>query len=252
MKIIEQLWDDIKRGENIDLYITVVAAFGLAILNLFGMAPQQLISTITMTILGLLAVTNLGNRHHIQEQLRKFTSQFPHLLKDRSELPSFQVRGQYASEIFIVGVSATTAVTPHLDFFERKMKDGCKLRFLLLDPNSQACQVFSQMSKVPNVKTDIDQTLRLLELLKKMERTCKGVCEVKLSSVFLPFGLAAFDPDKDTGLMNVEMYAYRRTIGERPHLILDRTNDRKWFEYYQGQYEQLWEDSTTWKPKLVD
>jgi hypothetical protein len=248
MKALERIWNDVRRGENIDLYLTVVAAFGLGLLNLLGVAPQTLVTPITMAVLGLLAITSLGNRHHIEEQLRQFATLSPSLLRGRSELPSFHKRGQSATEIVIVGVSAITATTPHLDFFEQKMKDGCKLRFLLLDHESQASHLFNLISKVPDVQADIEQTLKSLELLIRMEQTCEGKCEVRLSQVFLAFGLAAFDPDKDTGLMNVEMYAYRRTLGERPHFILTRARDSKWFDFYRGQYEQLWADSKPWKP----
>jgi hypothetical protein len=245
MKALQRIWDDIRRGENIDLYLTVAVAIGLAGLNLLGIAPPTLVASITLAVLGLLAVNSLGNRHHIEEQLREFS---PRLLRGHSELPSFHERGQAASEIVVVGVSLITAVTPHLDFFERKMKDGCRLRFLLLNPESPACEVFNAISKVPNVQADIEQTQKSLKLLIQMEKECEGKCDVRLSEVFLAFGLAAFDPDKDTGLMNVEMYLYRRTLGERPHFVLSRARDSEWFKLYQAQYEQLWADSESWKP----
>jgi hypothetical protein len=198
-----------------------------------------------MAVLGLLAINSLGNRRHIEEQLGKIYSRSPSILRSRSELPSFQIRGQFATEIIDVGVSSISAVTPNLYFFEQKMKEGCKLRFLLLSPESPASQVFERINKISNVKADIEQTLKCLELLIQMEQTSKGKCEVRL---YLPFGLAAFDHDKETGYMNIEMYTYKITLGERPHIILTRAKDNKWFDFYRGQYEQLWDDSTSWQP----
>ena len=250
MKLLQRIWDDIRRGENIDLYLTVVTAIGLAVLNIFGLAPQTLIAPITLAVLGLIAISNLGTRHYLEEQLQKLTTSSTSVLRGRSELPSFQERGRAASEIVVVGISLITAVVPRLDFFEQKMKDGCTLRFLVLDPKSPAVQIWNVISKVPNVQGDIEQTLKLLEILIQMEQTSKGKCEVRLSNVFLPFGIAAFDPSKDTGFMNVEMFAYKRTSGERPHFLLRRTRDGKWFEFYRSQYEQLWADSVTWKPTV--
>lgn len=247
MKVLRRIWDDVRRGQNIDLYITVVAAIGLAVLNLLGIARQALVAPITLAVLGLLAVTSLGNRYHVEEQLRKLATLSPPLLRGRSELVSFRERGQSASEIVVVGVSLVTAVSPYLDFFERKMEDGCRLRFLLLDPDSLAAQVWNATSKVPNVEADIKQTLKSLRLLIQMEQACDGKCEVRLSKVFLPFGLAAFDPGEDTGVMNVEMYTYKRTLGERSHFILTRAVNSKWFDFYRNQYEHLWADSTTWR-----
>jgi len=250
MKLLQRIWDDVQRGENIDLYLTVIAAIGLAALNILGFAPQALIAPITLAVLGLIAVSNLSNRYYIEEQFQKLTGSSTSVLRGRSELPSFQERGQAASEIVVVGISLITAVIPHLDFFEQKMKDGCTIRFLVLDPKSAAVQIWNVISKVPNVQGDIEQTLNSLEVLIEMEQTCRGKCEVRLSNVFLPFGVAAFDPSKDTGLMNVEMFAYKRPLGDRPHFILRRAKDSKWFEFYKSQYEQLWADSVAWQPKL--
>jgi hypothetical protein len=247
MRIIRRIWDDIRHGENIDLYLTVIIAIGLTLLNLLGIAPQTLIAPITLAVLGLIAVSSLLTRHIIEEHLQKIAISSTPVLRGRSEIPSFQERGKYASEIVIVGVSLVS-VTIHLDFFEQKMKDGCRLRFLLLSPQSPALQVWNSINKVRTVEGDIEQILNILGILVQME-TSKGKCEVRLSDVFLPFGLAAFDPEKDTGFMNIEIYAYKRALGERPHFLLTKEKDNKWFEFYKSQYEQLWSDSVIWKPK---
>jgi hypothetical protein len=248
MIILERIWNDVRKGENIYLYLTIVIAIGLSILNLFGLAPDTMVASLTLAVLGLLAITSLVNRYQIEEQLNKIGQQSSHFLRERSQLPSFHERGQSATEIVIVGVSAITAITPHLDFFEQKMRTGATLRFLLLDPENPSAQVFNLISKVPDVQADIKQTLKSLNLLILMEQKFDGKCLVRLSDVFLPFGLAAFDPGKDIGFMNIEMYAYKKTLGERPHFVLTQGKDKKWFDYYKSQYEQLWKNSKAWKP----
>ncbi len=247
MKVLKIIWDDIQRGENIDLYITVIVAIGLAIANVLNFASEELIAPITLAVLGLLAISNLINRHHFGIQLNELKGISTPLLKNRSELPSLYDCGQSASEIVIIGMTLIGVINPYLDFFEQKMRDGCKLRFLLLDPESPATEIFGKISKIP-IKSDIRQALRILEHLMKMEQETKGKCEVRLSDVFLSYGLAAFDPDKEIGFLNLETYTYKTAVGERPFIELKRNRNREWFKFYQSQYEQLWLDSNIWEP----
>jgi hypothetical protein len=73
MKLLNKFWDEIKRGENIDLYLTVVASIILVILNLTGFASQSLVAPLTLAVLGLLAISNLGNRYQIQSLIEKLS-----------------------------------------------------------------------------------------------------------------------------------------------------------------------------------
>lgn len=248
MEILRKIWDDLKHGENIDLYITVLLALGLVILNLIGVAPSTWLEPLTLAVLGLLAISTLGTRYFLEKQLERLISAPTFSLKDRSEMSTIRDMGQKSTEIVVVGIALVTAVVRNLEFFEQKIKDGCHLRFLLLDPESQALQTWSLVSKHPDVHGDIIQTLKLLSTLVELGEKTKGKCEVRISNVFLPFGIAAFDPTKDTGIMSVEIFAYKRAIGERSHFLLTRVKDSRWFEYYKGQYEQLWNESKIWKP----
>lgn len=76
MQLLYRIWDDVRRGDNIDLYATITVALGLVILNLIGFNQQTLIAPITLAVLGLLSIAILGNRYRVQELLQKM-SQMP-------------------------------------------------------------------------------------------------------------------------------------------------------------------------------
>ena len=67
--MLRHLWDDIRKGENIDLYLTIAAAVIFVVLNLVGVASTSFLAPLTLAVLGLLAITNLGNRHRMEELL---------------------------------------------------------------------------------------------------------------------------------------------------------------------------------------
>ncbi len=62
MKAIRRIWQDIRNGQNIDIYITVTVSFVVAILSAFGVTNQTLISSAILAILALVSASLLSNR----------------------------------------------------------------------------------------------------------------------------------------------------------------------------------------------
>lgn len=55
MKIIDRIWKDIRKGENLDLYITIVLAIVIGVLNLVNVVPSLYLQPIMLIIMGFLA-----------------------------------------------------------------------------------------------------------------------------------------------------------------------------------------------------
>lgn len=83
MEHLQRLWRDIQRGENVDLYVTVVAAIVLAILSIAGVASQSWIAPLTLVILALLAYSMLGNRHQIDKAYQQLTQTVEGVLRQK-------------------------------------------------------------------------------------------------------------------------------------------------------------------------
>ena len=73
MKMLQRIWEDIRQGENIDLYVTATIAIVLTALNIVGLAPQSWIAPISLAVLGLLAIATLGNRYKMEQVIQKLT-----------------------------------------------------------------------------------------------------------------------------------------------------------------------------------
>jgi hypothetical protein len=231
----------------------IVVAGGAGILSRLGLLQAKPIESVLLAVLALLAVDALTERINLLERIEERLSNLTSVsgLRERAQIPLIHEEAVDASEIVVVGASLISWVVPHYDFFERQMKRGCKFRFLLLDPTSPAVPVWDLTTRSPVIKIDIERTLESLKLMKQAEKDSRGRCEVRLGKVFPPFSMIAVDPAKDTGWMIVEIHTYKRTLGERPHIRLSHMSDNKWFDFYVGQYEQLWEDSTIWDPSEV-
>src|SRR4051812_34877799 len=75
MKFLARLWKEITRGENLDLYLTVIVALSLTVLNLMpnsiiGFDPKSQLEPLVLAVLALLAFSMLGNRHALEDSMR--------------------------------------------------------------------------------------------------------------------------------------------------------------------------------------
>jgi hypothetical protein len=139
MGTFERLLQDFRRGENIDLYVTIVAALALAILNVLGVVPVASLTALVLTLLGLLFVAQLTNRHKLEElhdlaviaagQAQPFVDEFP---------GEFATRLEAARELWLAGTHHSAALTAYYQLLADKVAKGGRVRALLVDPDGAA------------------------------------------------------------------------------------------------------------------
>jgi hypothetical protein len=66
VRFLKRVWEDIRQGESIDVYVSVVLAIVLAILSVIDIVPADWIASVTLAVLALLAVAILGNRYKLE------------------------------------------------------------------------------------------------------------------------------------------------------------------------------------------
>ena len=118
MNIYERIWREIRSGENIDLYVTIVIAFVLVILSLFGFASSGVIASLTLAVLGLLAISNLVNRHRVEELIKQVAESAKGFFFD--EFPAdFKENFESAKEIWLVGVTLRGTLANYYGLIEK-------------------------------------------------------------------------------------------------------------------------------------
>jgi hypothetical protein len=238
MKTLLSLWNEIRQGENIDSYIAIVVAIALSIANIFGIASQSLLASITLAVLALLAITNLGNRHRLESALNKnnndfFIKKFPETLVDD------MIK---AKELWLSGYNLTRTIVTHMKLIEEKVERGEKVKILLLDPKAAALTYANRTLHYTVADEQhrqwIENTLNNLHLIAKSN---KSNIEVRLIDFPLSFSIKAMDIMTPSGKIYVKMYEYRvKTEGPRIFLT---TKDERWYEYYRDQILALWDDA---------
>jgi hypothetical protein len=60
-----------------------------------------------------------------------------------------------------------------------------------------------------------------------------------------------YDPEKRQGEIYVEFHIFKDTNDKRTHVLLTRSNDHKWYEFYQEQFDKLWDSATDWEKVMT-
>lgn len=237
-------WKDWLRIRRLIPLITVLFALAVGILSILHRFQPTYVEGIIITLLALLALDSLVERVGLLEKIEERISRLPSSdqLKDRSGLRDIREMGISATEIVAAGPTLVQLITPNFDFFAKKMREGCNLKFVLLDPKSPAWEIWHQGQIAPT-RSDINSSLSILCELMRL-KGAKGKCEVKLSQTYLHFSLVATDPKKERGQMNVEMLALKVSLHNRPHIHLTKREHEKWFNFFCDQFEQHWSTTT--------
>lgn len=246
MRLLQRIWDDVKKGENVDLYVTVVVALGLVLLNLVGLAPQNWIAPITLAVLGLLAISTLGSRYRLEELSRRLTQssdtlfldEFPARLKDDFEA---------GTEIWLVGVTLSRTIKTYYTAIERKLRKGHTIKVLLVHPEGPAVEmaetrIYGRM----DLKRTCGDIRNTLQDLCDLRTIAPDHLQIRTIQNPLSYGVIAINPDSPLGVLYLEHYPYKVPGGSRPKIIL-QAKDGRWYEFFREEIHLLWENGMDWR-----
>ena len=245
MKLLHRIWDDISKGENIDQYITVFAALVLTVLNLFGLAVQTYLAPFTLAVLALLAINGLGNRYKMDEILKQKSASIDNFFVENFP-DTYENDFENSSVLWLFGVSLRRTIQGKYEILEKKLKQGHKLRVLLINPNGTGVEMavarnYADRTVEPK-QTEISYILKLLCVLQK---TAPHNVEIRVTNFPLAYGAMVINPDTVTGKLYIEHYGYRVSTDSIPRYVL-KISDGKWYEFHKRELEALWSDGIEW------
>jgi len=243
MRSLHRVFEELKRGENIDLYVTVVVALIVAILNLFGIAPQNWLSSLNLAVLALLASAILGNRQRledIQENLTQ-TAESDISLDFPSELDSDLDR---ASEVWLMGVHVSSTLGHKYAVLESKLQEGATIHALIVDPDGAACAMAA--ARHPGrlfVERERALITASLNGLCDLKMIAPDKLEIRIIDNPLPYGGFMLNPGKSDGAIYLKRYSFQ--TGLRP-ISVYRPKNRRWFDFIKSEINALWNHGTEW------
>lgn len=245
MSSFHRIWEDIRRGENIDLFITVLIAVGLAVLNIAGVAPASLIAPLTLAVLGLLAVATLGNRYKLEESLETLNRTHTGLFQEK--LPaSMENEMRAARDLWLVGVTLNRTINTHYSLLEQKLARGDTVRVLLVNPDGDGPEMlvkreYKERYNVERIRHLIRDSL---DDLCSLQQRFRGL-EVRVIDYPLSYGGVLINPNSDSGALYLEHYPFKTPGGSLPKFVLEAKNGR-WYTFFKLELQTIWDSAVPW------
>lgn len=244
MTYLRRMWHELKRGENLDLYVTVIAAVTIAALNLFGIG-QAYTMPLTLAVLALLALSILGSRHQNQELVQALAETAERVFQDEFP-PSLKADFAAATEVWMVGVTLATPIDVYYSLLQTKLKQGHVIKVLMVQPDSPAVAMAEMRAfGRPNAARTNATIVNHLSDFCDLRTLAPDRMEIRTIAHPLGHGLVAVNPDSAAGVLYISNYPFRTAGGSLPKLVL-RPQDGKWYELYRQELHNLWEAAQEW------
>ena len=246
MQSLRRVWADIRQGENIDLYVTALIAISLAGFNVVGIAPQSWITSITLAVLAVLIVAELGNRHRLEAVLQQ-TDQGLRFLEEYPPKETLRNKIENAQELWLVGINLGRTIRDYYPDLEKMLKRGGSVQVLVMKPDGDAIKTSVERSyrgvKPKEARRTIRETLASLCVLHAIRPGGIRICTLDYP---LPFGAYVVDPNSAIGTIYLKNYSYKMSEWDKPRLILG-PQDGKWYEFFKKQISVMFETGEEWK-----
>lgn len=156
--------------------------------------------------------------------------------------PELELGMDKARDLLITGVTRNTLVNSNYNKFEAWLRNGCRIRMLLIDPSSDAIDVASERYYAERSPDSARERVRhTLRLLAELKRATDGDLSVRLTSYPLAMGVICVDGGLDrrssASALFAEYYTYQ-ALGE-PKFVL-QPGESPWFSNLYQEAEALW------------
>lgn len=240
MKLLRRIGAEVRRGENIDAYLTVVAAIVIAVLNLAGVFPASGLTSLVLAVLALLAVGTLATRGKLEELhaavVRGGAS------PQRTLPPSFGTDLAAVTDIWISGVSRSTLIRANLLALANRLRAGRTVRVLLVKPGTAAAELADRRMPIA-VAGGMDREITsALNALTALHRDCGGDLQVRLTDQEPAFGSVFINPATTDPRLYLEYYSYKTRHDSHLCLVLT-ARDGDWLDLFREQLTELWNDA---------
>ena len=245
---LQRVWKNIRQGESIDVYVSIVLAIILAVLDLIGAVPASWVTAVTLAVLALLATGILGNRYRlevIQDSLSQSTAEV--LLE--SYPAEVEAKLGKASEVWLVGASLSRTIKEYYALIEGKLKRGESVKVIIRDPEGETCGLIVRHSFKPITEEEVKAEIRLtLGRLCNLQKISPEKLEIRVIDHHLSLGMFAVNPDKPNGSLYVEHYPFKVSHASLPKLVLS-PEDGYWYDFFKAQLFAIWQNGRSWQCK---
>jgi hypothetical protein len=133
MRFIKSIWKDIKRGENIELYVLLSAAIVALFLHFLDVEVQEYFRPLGLAAVAVFAIALLGIRHRLESQALPAVKVFKHW--GAPEVKKLLSRTRKSLTVVDSWICEALDITRCLKDADRATSGNIEANFYLLDPD---------------------------------------------------------------------------------------------------------------------
>jgi hypothetical protein len=159
----------------------------------------------------------------------------------RRELPPLEERLVGATQIMISGGSLSRLANEYQSLFERLVRQGCRLRFVMTNPASPGAEFLSTEISYESRSLDAyrsymrDAAAGLADLAQRFP----ALCEARMFDAAPPFSLMVITKPGSSSAQ-VELYTLGLPARDRPILLTTSAGSPRLCTLFTEQFEALW------------
>jgi len=167
------------------------------------------------------------------------------ILNTRQFLAPLEERLRHAKEIKITGGSLSRLSSEYMGFFEELAQGGCSFKFLVLQPECVATEIVARdiVYETQTHEAYKSTIIGAIENLKSLMIKFPQRVQIRVTDIIPTCSLFICDGTKLKGSLMVELYPIKVPTRKRLHLSLLKSREPNSFEFYNEQFELMWQAS---------
>jgi hypothetical protein len=229
--------DDLRRGRNIDVYLTLAAALVFGVLGLFGVSSFRWVGSVLLLCLIPLFALLLS----INDQISQSARQGP---VPTMEFPPEPLAADWSSDtdILLVGVTLFRTIRSHNNDLRRRLQRNSSVRVPIVDPTDAMAMFLTddrRQNGPGNAINNAKEAELALDDLRNVAAAHPGAA-LEVRTIKHPIGLGGifFSPSGPNSRLYAETYPFR-TPENHPHFVVT-VLDGHWFDHFKLELENMW------------
>lgn len=259
-EIYQRILIDIKNRKNIELYLVLVVAFIVIILDTFGVDTTDAIFEVLLAITGLLAFSLIGNKHDNEILRKKIEGLNSKISAEKffSEWSDTQFKSLIgeANEISMIAVANHVFLSQNAELIKNFVLKGGELRCILVDPSGNAMKMVCDLAtgyekQIEHLAMQVDLSI---QQFKDFAKSSPNPEKIKLKLIdHMPYAITTMmDTKTDKGIIFVTLEGFEEPSQVRPSFTLKKFEDKKWFNFYLNSYENIWKSEKNKEINLLE
>lgn len=235
-RLLKLMW------QRLDAIFLIIISGAFVIWSIFGSPPEDYQAPLIISLLGLLAFSQLRSRSQIVNIMnawhRSRTDIFSTSFPKEYDIAKVAISHSY----FYAGESMARTMPTMRQHIIRVLESGGSARILLPNPNND--RLMDSIAKARGSDSKGDSIKRLIEGSIAQAQDCSSPdnkIQIRTTDIMPHIGINGLDIDQRSGRIMIQMYEFMSNRSERAPIFILDTTDQLWYKHFKEQIERLWE-----------